>query len=337
MVIYLRDRSVQTPLGIREKVEENNISLKTFQDKNGYNVTCLDGENLCLKGANKEKKQKLSIYVSYSEFWSHIYFIHTIDHSVPYKILKIIREYKLAYPNMYTDVRNYLMVVCPLCAHANIKNFGIPNFKQEEYEKICGIVGVVPTNPELYSNQPKPLNKYRGKETMPMSFLIDPNSKLYEGEPLQTSIPLPKCEYHIIDRELSSEVGTPIIFSPIINKLKLLPSTLNFIPMSVSVPELFTETYLHSFKSLPLYKSNSFVICIGRFNNEENWDIPFYLIIVVDINYIKIDNHYLLNSQPLLQDVVDENLIFTEFELKEHSKKKLIEIVPFIDVDINKK
>ncbi|EAL67377.1 hypothetical protein DDB_G0280301 [Dictyostelium discoideum AX4] len=90
--------------------------------------------------------------------------------------------------------------------------------------------------------------------------------------------------------------------------------------MSVSVPELFTEPYLHTFKSFPLYKSNSFVICIGRFNNDENWNIPFYLIIVVDINYINIDNHYLLNSQPLLQDVVNENFLFTEFELREIKK-----------------
>ncbi|EAL67378.1 hypothetical protein DDB_G0280303 [Dictyostelium discoideum AX4] len=173
MVIYLRDRSVKTRLGIREKIEENNISLKTFQDKNGYNITCLEGENLCLKGANKEKRQKLSIYVSYSEFWGHVYFLHTLDHSLPYKILNILKENKLAYPNMYTDVRSYLMVVCPLCAHANLKNFVIPNFKQEEYEKICGIVGVPPTSPQIFSNQSKPLDKCRGKETMPLSFIID--------------------------------------------------------------------------------------------------------------------------------------------------------------------
>ncbi|KAM9957034.1 hypothetical protein ACTFIR_003771 [Dictyostelium discoideum] len=172
----LCDTSLKTPLCIREKIEENNISLKTFQDKNGYNVTCLDGEIL--------------------------------------------------YPGIST-------------------------------------------------NQTKPLDKYRGKETIPLSFIIDSTPTLYKT---------------------SSEIGTPIIFSPIINKLQLLPSTLNFIPMSVSVPELFNEPYLQTFNSLPLYKSNSFVICIGRFNNNENWSIPFYLIIVVDINYINIDNHYLLNS-----------------------------------------
>ncbi|KAM9974337.1 hypothetical protein ACTFIR_012858 [Dictyostelium discoideum] len=244
MVIYLRDTSVKTPLGIREKIEENNISLETFQDKNGYNVTCLDGENLCLKGANTEKKQKFSIYVSYSEFWNQIYFIHRLEHSVPFKTLKILKDHKLAYPNMYTNVRLYLMVVSPLY-------------------------------PGISTNQTKPLDKYRGKETIPLSFIIDSTPTLYKT---------------------SSGIGTPIIFSPIINKLQLLPSTLNFIPMSVSVPELFNEPYLHTFNSLPLYKSNSFVICIGRFNNNENWSIPFYLIIVVDINYIKIDNHYLLNS-----------------------------------------
>ncbi|KAK5580487.1 hypothetical protein RB653_000506 [Dictyostelium firmibasis] len=325
------------PENIKEKIIKHNISLCTLQDSNDFNIKCLTGENLCLKGAGKESSNFSHFYASLSEFWTHIYSVHKIDHAKPHQILKIVKNLNIGYSNMHGDIRNYLLLVCPRCVHANFKYFKHKSFQLERYQKICECIGEIPNDPQnfLKSNK-KPPENYRGHETaMPLSFIIGANPSLYIGEPLYTkNIPFSyHCNYRIINRDETSEMRRPLIFSPYISQLNTLPLDLNDIPMSVTVPELFQEPYLHSFKSLPLYKTNSFVFSIGYFRNIENENMPFYLIIAIDINDIN-NNHYLLNSRPLLQGVLKETFLFPESKLREYTKKKLIDIIPFTDINL---
>ncbi|EAL65283.1 hypothetical protein DDB_G0284189 [Dictyostelium discoideum AX4] len=329
---FLKDKDTFTPFKIKEKVYDNNISFTTIQDNYGYNINCLQGDNLCLKGASKNTI-KISVYASFSDFWGHAYFLHYhLGHAPAHKILKILKELKLGFPKMNNDISNYLMIICPMCVHSNRKNFSSKNFDQNEYYKICECIGMDPAlliQPQIIN----PLNNVRGnEESMTFSFLTDPTPTAYLGEPTQIINVPPTYDYQIINREISDEIE-PLIFKPIINNLKIFPADLNDIPMSASVPELFAEPYLHVFKSFPLYKSSTFVICIGRFKNIENENLPFYLIIAVDIDDIKNNDHILLNYRPLLQDQINGNFhLFAEFNHKEHSKKKLIEIVPFANL-----
>ncbi|KAM9994536.1 hypothetical protein ACTFIZ_007705 [Dictyostelium cf. discoideum] len=102
---------------------------------------------------------------------------------------------------------------------------------------------------------------------MSLSYIMEAAPHIFIGEPMKRKKTFPTCIYHIIYRNRLSEIleERPIIFSPIINQLKILPLDLNDIPMSVSIPELFTDPYLHVFKSFPLYKTVYFIQSIGLF------------------------------------------------------------------------
>ncbi|KAM9994535.1 hypothetical protein ACTFIZ_007704 [Dictyostelium cf. discoideum] len=88
------------------KSHGNCLSMRI--DHFGYNIRCLSGDSLCLKGSGK--KESISVYISFFEFWKHIYFIHENEyHDAPYKILKFLKNLKVGYPNMYNDIWLYLL------------------------------------------------------------------------------------------------------------------------------------------------------------------------------------------------------------------------------------
>ncbi|KAN0008527.1 hypothetical protein ACTFIU_011304 [Dictyostelium citrinum] len=327
----------------KEKLTKHNIKLSTIQDKHAFNIKCLSGENLCLKGASRDKNNPhYSVYISFKQFWSHIFNLHIVlQHGRPYKIWTELKKLNIGYPGMHADIRIYLMIVCPTCAIAHSKFFQLPTFSRSRYNKICESIGQTPTDPKDIL-QPKLSFSvadefHRGRETaMPLSFIVEQNPTRYIGEPLFTKPITPsleRCHYHIveIDSTLNIEYQRPLIFSPYINHLNTLPLHINYISMDFTVPELFQDSNYNNFNSMPLFKTQSFVFSIGLFNNIDNINMPLYLIIVVDINDI-IDkkNHYILNTQPLLQHILDETLLLPNEKLKEFSKKKLIEYVPFI-------